>query len=130
MDAQTERLSQEFQEALKAAAEAAVKLQRAQEDFSSTPHYSVIENFAHEAGVGLSRLVQAQQAALVAAEAGRTAACPDCGKICHVTTKTRDVKSIDGDVELAEAKACCSRCERSFFPSAGSARLGQPPPHA
>jgi len=104
---------------LKAAAEAAVALQRAEDDFSTTPHYSVIENFAHEAGVQLSCLVQAQQAALVAAEAGTTAACPECGNICHVTTKTRDVKSIDGAVELAEAKGHCSRCERSFFPSAG-----------
>jgi hypothetical protein len=119
MDAQTEKLSREFQDALKAAAEAAVALQRSQDDFSTTPHYSLIENFAHEAGVRLSCLVQAQQAALVAAEAGTTAACPECGKICHVTTKTRDVKSIDGDVELAEAKTYCSRCERSFFPSAG-----------
>ena len=118
MDAQTDNLSREFQEALKAATEAAVALQRAQQDFSSTPHYSVIENFAHEAGVKLSCLVQGQQAALVAAEAGTTAACPGCGKTCHVTTKTRDVKSIDGDVKLAEAKAYCSRCERSFFPSA------------
>lgn len=119
MDARTEQLTREFQESLKATAEAAVALQRAEQDFSSTPHYSLIENFAHEAGVQLSCLVQAQQAALVAAEAGATAACPGCGKICHVTTKTRDVKSIDGQVGLAEAKANCSRCERSFFPSAG-----------
>ena len=119
MDAHTEKLTREFQEALKATVAAAVALQRAQDDFSTTPHYSVIENFAHEAGVQLSCLVQAQQAALVAAEAGTTAPCPECGKICQVITKTRDVKSIDGDVELAEAKAYCSRCERSFFPSAG-----------
>lgn len=118
MDAQIDKLSREFQQALKTAGDAAVALQRAQQDFSSTPHYSVIENFAHEAGVQLSCLVQAQQAALVAAEAGTTAACPECEKICHVTTKTREVKSIDGVVELAEAKAYCSRCERSFFPSA------------
>jgi len=118
MDAQTEKLSREFQEALKATAEAAVALQRAQDDFSTTPHYSLIENFAHEAGVQLSCLVQAQQAALVAAEAGASSACPGCGKIRHVSSMTRDVKSIDGDVELAEAKAYRSRCERSFFPSA------------
>jgi hypothetical protein len=118
MDAQLEKLSRDFQELLKAAAQAAVKLQRAQHDFSSTPHYSLIENFAHDAGVQLSCLVQAQQAALVAAEAGATAVCPRCQKICHVTTKTRDVKSIDGDVDLTEAIANCSRCERSFFPSA------------
>jgi len=123
MDAQQQKLTQEFQDLLKAAAQAAVALQRAQHDFSSTPHYSVIENFAHDAGVQLSCLVQAQQAALVAAEAGGSAACPCCRRICHVTTKTRDVKSIDGEVELAEATAYCSHCERSFFPSAGETRL-------
>lgn len=119
MDARQEKLLRKFQECLKAAAEAAVALQRAQHDFSTTPHYSVIENFAHQAGVDLSCLVQAQQAALVAAEAGATLPCPECRKICQITTKTRDVQSIDGKVELTEAKAYCSRCERSFFPSAG-----------
>ena len=123
MDAQQEKLSREFRDHLKAAAQAAVALQRAQHDFTSTPHYSLIENFAHDAGVQLSCLVQAQQAALVAAEAGTTAECPCCQKACSVTTKTRDVKSVDGDVELAEAVAHCSRCERSFFPSAGQTRF-------
>jgi hypothetical protein len=123
MDAQQEKLSRDFQELLKATAQAAVKLQRAQHDFSSTPHYSLIENFAHDTGVQLSCLVQAQQAALVAAEAAVTAECPRCQKICHVTTKTRDVMSIDGSVELAEVIAYCSRCERSFFPSACETRL-------
>ena len=123
MDARQEKLVREFQDSLKATAAAAVALQRAQHDFSSTPHYSLIENSAHDAGVRLSCLVQAQQAALVAAGAGTTAECPCCQKICHVTTKTRDVKSIDGDVELAEATAYCSKCERSFFPSAGEIRL-------
>ena len=123
MDARQEQLARNFREALKATAEAAVALQRAEHDFSNTPHYSLIENFAHDAGVKLSCLVQTQQAALVAAEAGATTACPECGNICHVTTKTRDVKSIDGGVELTEAVANCSRCERSFFPSAGETRL-------
>lgn len=119
MDARIEKLSRELQEALKAATEAAVALQRAQQDFSTVPHYSVIEEFAHEVGVQLSCLVQGQQAALVAAESGQAASCPNCGKICQVTTKTRDVKSVDGEVGLTEAAAYCSRCERSFFPSAG-----------
>ena len=79
MDARQKQLSQNFQEALKAAAEAAVALQQAEQDFRSTPHYSVIENFAHEAGVQLSCLVQMQQSALVAAEAGTTAPCPQWG---------------------------------------------------
>lgn len=118
MDARKEQLTRNLQEALKAAAEAAVALQRAEHDFSTTPHYSVIENFAHNAGVQLSCLVQAQQAALVAIEAGTKAKCPGCGKLCDVTTKKRKVKSIDGTVELTESKANCSRCERSFFPSA------------
>jgi len=123
MDAQTEKLSRDFQQALKAAAQAAVELQRAGEDFSNTPHYSLIENFAHDAGVQLSCLVQAQQAALVAVDAGPTAKCPGCGELCRVTIESRQVKSIDGDVELAEAKASCSRCERLFFPSADPAGI-------
>ena len=120
MDGRREELQRKFDESLKAAAAAAVELQRAMPEFKGTPHYSVIELAAHEAGVKLSRLVQSQQAALLTIEAGRTAKCPGCGKLCDVTEHSRTVKSIDGDVPLTEAMASCSRCERSFFPSTQS----------
>ena len=58
MDARIEKLTREFQDSLKATAEAAVQLQRAQVDIQNTPHYSVVEEFAHNAGVKLSQLVQ------------------------------------------------------------------------
>ena len=49
---------------------------------------------------------------------GEQAACPTCGKLCHVEQKTRDVIVRGGTASLDEPKAHCSRCRRDFFPSA------------
>ena len=117
MDGKIASATQKLDEALKAATDAAVELQRLLPEHQSVPHYSVIEQAAHEVGVRLSCLIQRQHVSNIAAEAGPKAKCPRCQKLCDVDCRTRIVKSIDGEVEMIEAKARCSRCERDFFPS-------------
>jgi len=119
MDGRLAKAEQELDQALKAAADAAAALQRLSPEHQGVPHYSIIEQAAHRIGIRLSCLIQQQRAGDVAAEAGRRAMCPGCQKLCEVECQTRTVKSIDGDVELIESWARCSRCERTFFPSAG-----------
>lgn len=120
MDGQITKAEEILDKALKEATAAAVELQRLLPEHQGVPHYSVIEQAAHEVGCRLSRLIQHQRSGEVAAEAGGQtgqALCPCCQRLCRVVYKTRVVKSIDGAVDLIESLAHCTRCERDFFPS-------------
>lgn len=102
-------------------AELMVEEQVEQGLFLETPHYSIIERQAVTLGRELSRQAQERAAREIAANCDSEVACPDCESTCEVETKTRDVISIDGPVELTETVAHCRRCRRSFFPSARGA---------
>lgn len=82
------------------------------------PHYSVIEDAAHELGQELSRRVQAQMLNEVVAEQARVAKCPACGTRCELTTKRRGVLSGDGRISVQDQVGHCPVCRRDFFPSA------------
>lgn len=89
--------------------------------FDSTPHFSTIEEAAHQLGQALSRQVQEQTAREVASSAQDEAPCPTCGRSCRLKTSRRTMKGIDGPFELDEVFGKCRRCRRSFFPSADGA---------
>lgn len=113
-------LEAEYQKSLSRAAELKVQLDRARGIASGrvVPHYSVIEDAAHEAGMAFSRELQERHMRELAASHVGSAKCPKCGERCPVNTSSRAVTSGDGAVQLSEAKAYCSSCRRSFFPSA------------
>lgn len=121
MDAKQGRLQKKLDELLKEAAQVAGELQ-ALEQGEQTPHFDQIELPAHALGQRFSRLIQTARAREVAAANLADAACPTCGRKCRVQTRTRDVHSLDGPLELLETVADCRRCRRSFFPSAGGTR--------
>jgi len=67
-----------------------------------------------------------------ARQAGRLAAtvpCPECGSECSVEqpggdegsggVRSRSIQTRGGPFDLAEPRAYCRHCRRSFFPSAG-----------
>jgi hypothetical protein len=118
MDARRERLEKKLEDLLGQASAVAAELQRVEQG-SRTPHYDEIELPAHALGQRFSRMIQRDGAREVAASQAVEAACPDCGRKCRVKTKTREVHSMDGPVELMETVAKCRPCRRSFFPSAG-----------
>jgi hypothetical protein len=126
MDGRIIKAEENLDKALQMAAAASLELQRLLPDHQGVPHYSVIEQAAHVVGNRLSRVIQHQRSGEVAAEAGGQtgeAPCPCCGKLCRVGCETRTVKSIDGEIDLIESLAHCTRCERDFFPSADGAWL-------
>jgi hypothetical protein len=82
------------------------------------PHYSVIENAAHEVGQELSRRVQERMLHEVVAEQPSVAKCPGCGTRCSLTTKCRTVLSGDGRISVQDQVGHCPVCRRDFFPSA------------
>ena len=88
--------------------------------FLETPHFSIIERAAVHLGRELSREAQERGAREVAANCGPQAPCPTCRTQCSVKVRSREVKSIDGPMELTESVADCPKCRRSFFPSANS----------
>jgi hypothetical protein len=121
MDAKQKRLQKKLDDLLKQASAVAAELQGVEQG-SETPHYDQIELPAHALGQRFSRLIQGERSRAVAASGLADAACPDCGRKCRVQTKSREVHSLDGPLELVETVAECRRCRRSFFPSAG--RIG------
>jgi len=118
MDARHDRLQKKLEDLLKQASAVAVELQGVEQG-SQTPHFDQIELPAHALGQRLSRMIQSERACEVAASSLSDAACPDCGRKCPVRTKSREVHSMDGPLELVETVAKCRHCRRSFFPSAG-----------
>lgn len=118
MDAKQERLRKKLDDLLKQASSVAVELQGIEQG-RETPHYDQIELPAHALGQRFSRMVQSERSREVAASGLAAAACPGCGRKCRVQTKSREVHSMDGPLELLETRAKCRHCRRSFFPSAG-----------
>ena len=118
MDAKQVRLQEKLEDLLNQATAVAVELQGIEQG-QGTPHDDQIELPAHALGQRFSRMVQRERARDVAAEGLADAACPRCGRKCRVETKTQEVHSMDGPLELVETVAPCRPCRWSFFPSAG-----------
>ena len=123
MDDRQAAVSHKLQDLLKQAADAAVELSRLDGTVQGVPHYSVIELHAHQLGQQLSRHIQQRQMSELAAGQLRQHPCPGCGSNCDVTASTRQVGSIDGNVELQEVVAYCQKCRRFFFPESRRARV-------
>ena len=116
MDAKQAALEEKLLEILRNAAEIGAQIQGLEQG-PGTPHYDQIESHAHGIGQRLSQMVQQARTADVTGEHRPEMACPDCEKICQVKTRTRELISEDGPVELTENVAHCTRCRRDFFPS-------------
>jgi DNA repair exonuclease SbcCD ATPase subunit len=115
--AKAARLRERLERSLREAAEIEVELSRAEGAIQGVPHYSVIENRAHELGRRLSQQCQQQQMNELAAATDATARCPACETRCDLTARKRTVKTVDGDAELQELVGYCPCCRRSFFPA-------------
>jgi hypothetical protein len=124
MDGERTALEEKYEALLRELASVGQQLQRQRRGAERVPHYSEIEQSAHEMGRRLSRAIQREASVGTAADAGDWAPCPACGRSCRLAFKHRTVESVDGPTEICEPVGRCDRCERSFFPSAGSARSG------
>lgn len=118
MDGDQSALRTEFELALKRVTELKVELDQAEGRLPKTeiPHYSVIENAAHEVGQLLSRMVQQKMLNELVAAQPPSAKCPTCGSRCSLAGRQRKVLSGDGRVELQELVGHCPACRRDFFP--------------
>ena len=121
MDDQRTLLREEYWRLLRKAAELKVSLDRAEGKIQGVPHYSLIEETAHELGREVSRMVQSMHLNEVVAEYPQTARCPKCETRCTLKRKKRTVVSGDGPVELQEVVGHCPGCRRAFFPAKESA---------
>lgn len=90
-------------------------------EHKGVPHYSVIEQEAHETGLRLSRLIQQQRAKDVAAEAGSQAPCPECNR-----RPNRRMRAACGTVRppTPPAVPCCRRTPRPPPRPSGPASTG------
>jgi hypothetical protein len=118
MDDGNSALREKVAKLVREAAEAKVALDRADGKIKGVPHYSLIENTAHEVGREVSRLVQQIHMTELVANRPLSGKCPQCGECCTLELKKRTVTSGDGPVELIELVGDCTCCRRSFFPSA------------
>jgi hypothetical protein len=118
MDGDQISLRTEFEWAMKRATQLKVELDQAEGRLSKTeiPHYSVIEDAAHEVGQMLSRMVQEKMLHELVAAQSTFAKCPGCGTRCSLDPRQREVLSGDGRVQLQELVGSCPACRRDFFP--------------
>ena len=100
MDAKQSELEDRLTEILRQAAVVACQIQKQDQGFG-TPHYDQTESAVHDVGQQFSRMGQ-----LIGEQALETT-CPECRKKCPVTTNQRQVRSVDGPVELIETVASC-----------------------
>jgi hypothetical protein len=124
MDGERRALEEKYEALLRELASVGQQLQRQRRRGDGVPHYSEIEHSAHEMGRRLSRAIQREALVGTAADAGDSAPCPACGRSCQLAFQRRTIESVDGPTEICEPVGRCDRCERSFFPSAGSTRAG------
>jgi hypothetical protein len=117
----TDRLRKKLAQTLREAAATKVALDRAEGKIKGVPHYSVIEDTAHELGCEVSRLVQQMHITELVANQPLSGNCPKCGGQHSLELKKRKVTSGDGRVELMELAGDCPSCRRAFFPSTGNA---------
>ena len=117
MDAKQDAREQKRQRLLNELAELQLEEFRETGTFDSTPHFSTIEDVAHQLGQMVSRRVQERTAREVASHTSAEAVCPTCGRSCHLKTVRRTIKGIDGPIEVDEVVGECRPCRRSFFPS-------------
>lgn len=118
MDGARSTLRTEFELALKRVTQLKVELDQAEGRLPKTdiPHYSVIENAAHEVGQLLSRMVQQEILNELVAAQPPSAKCPTCKRRCSLEPRQRNVLSGDGRVDLQELTGHCPACRRDFFP--------------
>ena len=117
MDARQAALEEKLAKILQEAAELGAQIQ-AIEQGPGTPHYDQIESHPHETGKRLSRMMQQTRMADVVAEYEAKVVCPECARESPTETRSRQLHSGDGPLDIAENAARCSRCRRDFFPSA------------
>ncbi len=123
MDGTSEQLREKLDGFLKQAAEVSVALDRTDGTIQGVPHYSVIEQRAHQLGRQLSCRIQAEHMTELSASQHPVGHCPACNTRCELEPDDRTVSSIDGKVGLRELKGHCPRCRKSFFPAADNARI-------
>jgi hypothetical protein len=116
MDAAQVAREQEKTQLLARLAELMVEEERAKGTFDRTPHFSTLENASHLLGRDLAVTSLRRAAASDQADA----ACPTCGKRCHLEVQQRTLHGVDGLVEVIELVAHCPACRRDFFPSTPS----------
>lgn len=123
MDDGNVALREKVAKLVREAAEAKVELDRAEGKIKGVPHYSVIEDAAHELGCEVSRLAQEIHMRELAANQPLSGKCPQCGGRRTLEVKKRTVTSADGPVKLVELVGNCPCCRKAFFPTAGNARF-------
>ena len=123
MDDANSALREKVAKLIRDVAEAKVALDRAEGKIKGVPHYSVIEDAAHELGRDVSRLVQQIHMTELVAHQTLSGKCPQCGRRHTLEPKKRTVTSGDGPVEIIELVGDCTCCRRAFFPSAGDAGI-------
>lgn len=117
MDAKQAALEKKLAEILRDAAEVGAQIQAIVQG-PGVPHYDQIESDAHRVGQRLSQIMQETRLGDVTSQQPLQSACPDCGGACRTKTRSRQIVSEDGPVDLVENVARCTRCRRDFFPSA------------
>ena len=77
-----------------------------------------MEAVAHAAAQGLTAGAIEAATTQQSQQLGERQPCPQCGKLCTVTSAERPFHVKGAEIQLREPKCYCPTCRRDFFPSA------------
>lgn len=77
--------------------------------------FSQIEQRAREVGQAVTRRVAEELLLRRRKKMPTEMPCPQCGTSCRISTKKRDITTLDGPITYAEPAAHCFTCRRDFF---------------
>lgn len=83
-----------------------------------------MERVAVAAAAGLTAGTLEEATQQQAQQLGTEQPCPNCGRLCPITTEDRPVLVQGGQFFHQEPVAHCPACRRAFFPSASPAQTG------
>ena len=86
--------------------------------------FAQMEQVAQAAAQGLTEGALEQATTQQGQQLGEKQPCPQCGKLCTVTSAERPFRVKGAVLQLREPKCHCPTCRRDFFPSASRAETG------
>src|SRR5713101_6630055 len=84
-----------------------------------------MEEVAFAAAQGLTAGALEEATSRQGQQLGEQQSCPQCQRLCPVTTEERPIQAKGGAFQLREPKCYCPTCRRDFFPSASAPQAGR-----
>ena len=119
-DAQNPRVMAAIEEKIRELAELVSQAEYGEEGPPIETDFASIEELGHQFGQRFARTIDQTACEQHGQHFGISQPCPQCGRLCHISNKQRELETRDGGLSLSEPACHCPTCDRTFFPSANT----------